>query len=412
MKTHLHYFLGLALALGFFAATLIPAQAFLGITVGIAPPPLPVYDQPACPGDGYVWTPGYWSWDPDADQYCWVPGTWVLAPEVGYLWTPCWWGWADNAYCFHPGYWGPHVGFYGDIAYGYGYNGRGYDGGYWRGSHFYYNRAANNVHGIAASRTFSRSVEANHSRVSFNGPGGTTAVATADERRAGGEHHIGATTAQNADARSALADPAQRYSVNHGNPAVTGTSRAGSFHGASARAARGATREEGAFTGESRSASGAERRNNAGGEGAFTGESRAASSTERANRPVGENALTGGSRNATERRAQTGSEEHRSAQTRSAQPERTAATERSHVSQSHAPALASHASSYHAASSFHQPASHAGSFAHAGRGGGGGGGGFAHASAAHVGGGGGGHAGGGGHPGGGGHGGGGHGGHH
>src|ERR1035441_10289480 len=26
------------------------------------PPPLPEYDQPPCPGDDYIWTPGYWGW--------------------------------------------------------------------------------------------------------------------------------------------------------------------------------------------------------------------------------------------------------------------------------------------------------------------------------------------------------------
>src|ERR1700690_3972322 len=25
------------------------------------PPPLPQYDQPDCPGEGYIWTPGYWN---------------------------------------------------------------------------------------------------------------------------------------------------------------------------------------------------------------------------------------------------------------------------------------------------------------------------------------------------------------
>jgi len=29
-----------------------------------APPPLPDYDQPPLPGDGYIWTPGYWAWAP------------------------------------------------------------------------------------------------------------------------------------------------------------------------------------------------------------------------------------------------------------------------------------------------------------------------------------------------------------
>jgi hypothetical protein len=43
-------------------------------------PELPVYEQPICPGDGYIWTPGYWAWD---GEYYWVPGTWVMAPKSG-----------------------------------------------------------------------------------------------------------------------------------------------------------------------------------------------------------------------------------------------------------------------------------------------------------------------------------------
>ena len=67
------------------------AQIAVGISVRIAPPELPVYEQPLCPGEGYIWTPGYWAWDPDDGDYYWVPGTWVLAPEVGFLWTPGYW---------------------------------------------------------------------------------------------------------------------------------------------------------------------------------------------------------------------------------------------------------------------------------------------------------------------------------
>ena len=87
--------------------------AQIDISVRIGPPPLPVYEQPVCPGDGYIWTPGYWAYGPDG--YFWVPGTWVLAPQPGYLWTPPWWGWSDGVYLFHGGYWGPHIGFYGGI---------------------------------------------------------------------------------------------------------------------------------------------------------------------------------------------------------------------------------------------------------------------------------------------------------
>ncbi|MGD1098187.1 MAG: hypothetical protein ABSB35_40140 [Bryobacteraceae bacterium] len=37
------------------------AFAQVGVSVQIAPPPLPAYEQPICPGDGYIWTPGYWA---------------------------------------------------------------------------------------------------------------------------------------------------------------------------------------------------------------------------------------------------------------------------------------------------------------------------------------------------------------
>ncbi|HEY8964910.1 MAG TPA: hypothetical protein VIM58_00600, partial [Candidatus Methylacidiphilales bacterium] len=103
----------------------LPAQFDVSITVGTPPPPLPVYDQPPVPGPEYIWTPGYWAWDPGLNDYYWVPGTWVLAPEVGYLWTPPWWEWNGGVYVFHGGYWGPHVGFYGGVNYGFGYTGVG-----------------------------------------------------------------------------------------------------------------------------------------------------------------------------------------------------------------------------------------------------------------------------------------------
>ena len=64
------------------------AYAQVGISVTFAPPELPVYEQPLIPGEGYIWTPGYWAWSDDDGDYYWVPGTWVMAPEPGLLWTP------------------------------------------------------------------------------------------------------------------------------------------------------------------------------------------------------------------------------------------------------------------------------------------------------------------------------------
>src|ERR1700676_5142060 len=100
------------------------AQVAVGISVGFAPPAIPVYEQPVCPGDGYIWTPGYWAWGDDG--YFWVPGTWVEAPEVGFFWTPGYWGWGGSSFVFYDGYWGPTVGFYGGINYGFGYFGHGF----------------------------------------------------------------------------------------------------------------------------------------------------------------------------------------------------------------------------------------------------------------------------------------------
>ncbi len=71
------------------AAVLAPAssaQIAVGISVHVGPPALPVYAQPPCPGDGYLWTPGYWAYGPVG--YYWVPGVWVMPPRVGVLWTP------------------------------------------------------------------------------------------------------------------------------------------------------------------------------------------------------------------------------------------------------------------------------------------------------------------------------------
>src|SRR5690242_9516093 len=73
------------------------AQVVVGVSVTFAPPALPVYVQPLPPGPNYIWTPGYWAWDPDYGYY-WVPGTWVLAPYPGWLWTPGYWAWDDGVY--------------------------------------------------------------------------------------------------------------------------------------------------------------------------------------------------------------------------------------------------------------------------------------------------------------------------
>jgi len=141
------------------------------LCASIAPPLLPIYSQPPIPGPGYIWIPGYWAWD--GTEYYWVPGTWALPPAADLLWTPGYWAWNDtnDDYVFYAGYWGPTVGYYGGIDYGFGYTGEGYHGGYWRDHQFFYNRAVNNLGSVAITTAFSQPVPASAatSRVSFNG---------------------------------------------------------------------------------------------------------------------------------------------------------------------------------------------------------------------------------------------------
>ncbi|HXO74230.1 MAG TPA: YXWGXW repeat-containing protein, partial [Puia sp.] len=75
-----------------FTAKRVNAQVSVGISVHIAPPAIPVYEQPPCPVDGYIWIPGYWAYNDDSDGYFWVPGYWEAPPQVGFLWTPGYWG--------------------------------------------------------------------------------------------------------------------------------------------------------------------------------------------------------------------------------------------------------------------------------------------------------------------------------
>jgi hypothetical protein len=230
-----------------------PAFAGLFVSVNLAPPALPYYAQPACPGIGYIWTPGYWAYGPDG--YYWMPGEWVVPPAFGLLWTPCWWGWSGGAYIYHGGYWGPHVGFYGGINYGYGYNGNGYGGGYWRDGHFFYNRAVNNLAGGRFANTYSdRSFVSGANRgVSFNGgANGVHATATATQLRAANEHHVAATSAQTAEVRTASTNRSNFATANGGHPAVLTAERTAAPRNAAETAAVShAATHDSAFTGAS-----------------------------------------------------------------------------------------------------------------------------------------------------------------
>ena len=170
----------------FLGLSLASSSAYVAVSIGIAPPAIPIYTQPLCPAPGYIWVPGYWAYG-DVGYY-WVPGEWVLPPRVGLLWTPGYWSYSGSTYIFNEGYWGPSVGFYGGINYGYGYSGSGYYGGRWVGDTFRYNTAVTRVnteviHNTYVDRAFARN--ARGTRASFNGPGGVRLKPNAKEQAAG-----------------------------------------------------------------------------------------------------------------------------------------------------------------------------------------------------------------------------------
>ena len=209
-----------------FAAVLaLPLASFAEVefSVGWAPPPLPVYEQPACPVAGYIWTPGYWGWNADYYDYNWVPGVWVPPPRVGLLWTPGWWGWRGGSYAFNQGYWGPTVGFYGGVNYGYGYTGNGYWGGRWSGNNFQYNTAVTRVNKTVINNTyvnnsFAKNVNAN--RTSFNGGnGGIKTQPNAEQRKAmTNANKVGPTSEQLNRQQAAGKDKNLLASTNKGKP--------------------------------------------------------------------------------------------------------------------------------------------------------------------------------------------------
>lgn len=204
------------------ALVAVPVGAFaqLSISVNIAPPLLPVYAQPLCPGDGYLWTPGYWAYEPQG--YFWVPGVWVEPPTVGYLWTPAYWGFNDGGYRFFPGYWGPHIGFYGGVNYGFGYFGHGYEGGYWDRDRFFYNRSVNNINERYERNVYVRNVTVvnNYNRVGYNGGEGIHEGPRHEDLQAQRERHYEPTLVQQAHQQFAARDRGQFANVNGGRPQV------------------------------------------------------------------------------------------------------------------------------------------------------------------------------------------------
>jgi len=193
----------------------------VSVSVGFAPPVLP----------GYLWTPGYWAYDPNGGYY-WVPGTWVLAPAPGLLWTPGYWGFKEAVYLWHPGYWGTTVGFYGGVDYGFGYFGRGFEGGRWDHDRFFYNRAVANLGSVSITNVYTQPAHehAFDGHVSYNGgPGGVRLAPTAGELAVLRAPHYAPTADQERHAQAALMTPSLRATVNHGRPPIAAAPRPAAF---------------------------------------------------------------------------------------------------------------------------------------------------------------------------------------
>ena len=198
-----------------------------------APPPIPTYDQPPPPADGYIWTPGYWAWTDTDEDYYWVPGVWVEPPDPGVLWTPGYWAMVDDEYVWSPGFWAATVGFYGGVDYGWGYSGRGYYGGRWQDNHFYYNASVNNLGPGQSAYVYRQAAQVwTGQRVSYNGgPGGIRALPTPLDEAALSGRRAPPTSLQAQQIQAALAARPLRASINRGRPPVVATSRAGVFQG-------------------------------------------------------------------------------------------------------------------------------------------------------------------------------------
>jgi WXXGXW repeat (2 copies) len=208
------------------------AHAGVFISVGIAPPPLPVYVQPPCPEEGLMWSPGYWAYDYDNGGYYWVPGAWVPAPYEGALWTPPYWGYENGFYAFHAGYWGPVVGYYGGVNYGFGFMGVGFVGGEWHQHHFFYNTAIVNVNHTHIHNTYiNNTIIRDHTIVNNNhiaysgGPHGIQHMPTPEERNAMQMPHTAPTHFQDQHMQEARSDRQSFFNANHGQPKTVAVSR-------------------------------------------------------------------------------------------------------------------------------------------------------------------------------------------
>jgi hypothetical protein len=135
-------------------------------------------------------------------------------------------------FIFHDGYWGPHVGYYGGVNYGFGYGGIGFAGGEWRGHVFAYNTAVMHVDRRYVHETFEdrarveRSIVARDNRVAYSGgPGGIHHEPGPEERMAERDQHVTATRFQQQHMQTAMSDRTSYAKNNGGRPSHVAAER-------------------------------------------------------------------------------------------------------------------------------------------------------------------------------------------
>ena len=128
-------------------------------------------------------------------------------------------------YIFNEGYWGPHIGYYGGVNYGFGYGGIGFAGGEWRGGVFAYNTAVMHVNTTVIHTTYvnetivKQNTIVNTSHTAYSGgPGGVQHQPTPEEKTAMNETHVPPTKFQQQHAQTAAADKTSYAKNNNGHP--------------------------------------------------------------------------------------------------------------------------------------------------------------------------------------------------
>jgi hypothetical protein len=162
-----------------------------------------------------------------------------MPPAIDLLWTPGYWGWNGGVFVFSVGFWGPTVGFYGGINYGFGYSGFGYDGGYWRGNTFYYDTTVNNFGTTRINAVYTRNVVTSRTitRTSFNGgPGGVVARPNAAQVAASRQAHLAPTPRQTSHTQLASQNPASRAGTSRGMQVAHASARSGAAGAATSHA--------------------------------------------------------------------------------------------------------------------------------------------------------------------------------